>query len=106
MVVEYPDGEYVNGTAVVNTNQTEPVKEVSNATITTPGDVKAGESANVTVSVPGATGNVSVIIDGVETVVPLDENGNAVIPIENLTAGEHSVVVVYDGDDTYAVSSY
>ncbi|WP_296789638.1 Ig-like domain-containing protein [uncultured Methanobrevibacter sp.] len=99
--VEYPI-EYVNGTAVVNTNQTEPVKEVSNATITTPGDVKAGESANVTVSVPGATGNVSVIIDGVETVVPLDENGNAVIPIENLTAGEHSVVVVYDGDDTYA----
>ena len=98
--VEYPI-EYVNGTAVVNTNQTEPVKEVSNATITTPGDVKAGESANVDVAIPNATGNVSVIVDGVETVVPL-VNGTASVPISNVSAGEHSVVVIYPGDETHA----
>ena len=77
-------------------------KQTTDANITLPTDFKVGEDTNVTVSIPGATGNVSVIVDGVETVVPLDENGTAVIPIENLTAGEHSVVVVYDGDDTHA----
>jgi len=90
----------VSGFTIAEDPVPEPV--VPDVNVTVPSDVKAGESANVTVSVSGATGNVSVIIDGVETVVPLDENGNAVIPIENLTAGEHSVVVVYDGDDTYA----
>ena len=76
-------------------------KQTTEANITTPVDFKVGESTNVTVDIPEATGNVSVIIDGVEKVVPL-ENGSAIIPIENLTAGEHSIVVVYDGDDTHA----
>ncbi|MBE6498494.1 MAG: hypothetical protein E7Z81_09550 [Methanobrevibacter sp.] len=76
-------------------------KETTEANITTPVDFKVGEDTNVTVEIPGATGNVSVIVDGIEKVVPL-VNGTAVVPIENLTAGEHSVVVVYEGDDTYA----
>jgi hypothetical protein len=76
-------------------------KEATEANITTPVDFKIGEEANVTVDIPGATGNVSVIIDGVETTVPLDENGTAVVPM-NVTAGEHSIVVVYSGDETHA----
>ena len=78
-----------------------PPKEQTNATVTTPVDFKVGESGNLTVDIPGATGNVSVIVDGVEKIVPLI-NGTAVVPIENISAGEHNVVVVYGGDDKYA----
>ena len=76
-------------------------KEVVDANITSPVDFKIGEEANVTVSIPDATGNVSVIVDGIETVVPLDENGTAVVPV-NVTGGEHSIVVVYSGDKDHA----
>ena len=70
-------------------------------TIKTPSDVKAGDDTSVSVSIPDATGDVTVIVDGVETVVPLDDDGNAVVPIENVAAGEHSVVVIYPGDDKF-----
>jgi hypothetical protein len=77
-------------------------KEVADVNITLPVDYKIGEAANITVSIPNATGNVSVIVDGVETTVPLDENGTAVVAIPAITPGEHSVVVLYSGDGTYA----
>ncbi|MEE1128642.1 MAG: hypothetical protein UHW99_01535, partial [Methanobrevibacter sp.] len=57
-------------------------------------------NATVDVSIPNATGNVTVIVDGVEHVVPL-VNGSASYDIENVTAGDHSVVVVYSGDETH-----
>ena len=50
---------------------------------------------------PNATGNVSVIVDSVETVVELNENGTVSIPVNNITAGEHSIVVIYNGDSTH-----
>ncbi|WP_407375765.1 Ig-like domain-containing protein, partial [Methanobrevibacter sp.] len=76
-------------------------KEDTNVTINIPGDIKTGDDIPVEVSIPGATGNVSVIVDGVENVVHLDENGTATYTIPEVTGGEHSVVVVYDGDDTH-----
>ncbi|WP_407410783.1 Ig-like domain repeat protein [Methanobrevibacter sp.] len=77
-------------------------KEDSNVTINIPEDIKVGEDIPIEVSIPGATGNVSVIVDGKETIVPLDENGKASVSIENITAGDHNVVVIYSGDDTHA----
>ena len=74
-------------------------KATTDANITI-GNITPGKDTNVTVDIPGATGNVSVIVDGVEKVVPL-ENGTAVVPIEALGEGEHSVVVVYTGDDAH-----
>ena len=53
-------------------------KEETNATINIPSDIKVGEDVLVEVSIPGATGNVSVIVDGKETVVVLDENGKVI----------------------------
>ncbi len=91
---------YVSEFTIAEDPVPEPV--VPDVNISVPSDVKAGESANVTVSVLGATGNVSVIIDGIETVVALDENGSAVIPMTGLAGGKHSVVVIYGGDDTHA----
>ena len=76
-------------------------KEVTGANITLPVNFTIGEASNVTVSIPGATGNVSIIVDGVETVVAL-ENGTAVVTIPEITAGEHSVVVIYSGDENHA----
>ncbi|MBE6496676.1 MAG: Ig-like domain repeat protein [Methanobrevibacter sp.] len=80
-----------------------PVKEPTTANITI-GDYEIGKDANVTIDIPGATGNVSVIVDGVETIAPLDENGSAVVTIENVTGGEHSIVVIYTGDETHAAA--
>jgi len=99
IVVVYP-GDDTHDSKVVSQSITVD-KQSAKADITVPEDIKAGETANVTVNIPGATGNVSVIIDGAETVVPLDENGSAVIPVSDIAGGKHSVVVVYDGDDTH-----
>ncbi len=65
------------------------------------GEVVPGQDVPVTIAIPGATGNVSVIVDGVETIVPLDENGTANYTIPAISAGDHSVVVIYGGDDTH-----
>ncbi len=67
-------------------------------------DIKLGEDTNVTVTIPGATGNVSVIVDGVENVITLDENGTALYTIPAMAPGDHSVVVIYAGDDTHAAT--
>ena len=80
----------------------EPEKETSNVTVSVPENIKAGESASVDVSIPGASGNVSVIVDGKETVVALDENGSASVALDDVSAGDHSVVVIYPGDETHA----
>ena len=78
------------------------VKTTPEVNITVPSGLKAGDDANITVSIPNATGNVSVIVDGVKNVVPLDENGTAVVPITDVAAGAHSIVVVYSGDELNA----
>ena len=78
-----------------------PEKQDTNVSITVPSDIKVGDNVTVEISVPNATGNVSVFVDGVETVIPLDENGNASVHLDNISAGEHSIFVVYTGDDTH-----
>ncbi|MBQ6099376.1 MAG: hypothetical protein IJL02_05880 [Methanobrevibacter sp.] len=64
-------------------------------------DAEVGRDVNVSISVSGVTGNVTVIVDGNGTVVSLDENGAASYVIPAIVAGEHSVAVVYFGDDTH-----
>ena len=69
--------------------------------VTVPSDIHAGEDALITVSIPNATGNVSVIVDGAEQIIPL-ENGAANCTIPNASVGTYSIVVKYDGDDITA----
>ena len=73
-------------------------KVQSNITIDVPDPIKAGE--NISVSIPGATGNVSVIFEGVECIIPLVD-GKANFTVPSITSGEYSVVVMYAGDDTH-----
>ena len=101
-VVYLGDDNYAEAKGSANiTVNAKPEPATSDVNITMPVDFKVDEEANVTVGIPDASGNVSVIVDGVESVVALDENGTAVVPI-NMTPGEHSVVVVYLGDETHA----
>ena len=53
------------------------------------------------VTVPkDATGNVTVVVDGKEHIVPIND-GQAIIDISNLNTGNHNVTVNYPGDDYY-----
>ena len=88
-----------NNSTVFSVNKLD-VKDSVNVTV--PSDVKPGDNITVDVAVPGATGDVTVIVDGKATVVPLDENGTASVPIDDIGAGDHGIVVMYSGDDTHA----
>ena len=77
------------------------VRNNATANVTVPSDVQAGQDAVITVSIPNATGDVVVIVDGVEETVPL-EDGVANYTISNATVGTHSIVVKYDGDEVTA----
>ena len=76
----------------------EPTKESSNINVIVPSEVRVGESAKISVDIVNATGKVSVLVDGRETNVNL-VNGNAVVELNNMSVGNHSVVVIYNGDD-------
>ncbi len=64
-------------------------------------DIKVGEDATVSVSIPGASGVVKIIVDGAGTIITLDETGKAEYLIPNIAAGEHSIIAIYDGDETH-----
>lgn len=61
------------------------------------GPTSIGYNVPVTVSIPGATGNVTVIVDGEEYLIELKE-GIATHTIEKITSGKHDITVVYFGD--------
>jgi len=130
VTVKVGDHEYnatvVNGTAVVNVdNETPGVHEIeviysgddthTNATetanITAPkydtginvtvGEAKEGEPFTITVEVPqNATGDVIVNVGG-QNYTGTIENGKAVVTVENVSAGNHTIAVEYIGDDNY-----
>ena len=92
------DDKYYSGSASKNITVNN-----SASLITVPIDVKVVDNSRVDISMENVTGNIAVIVDGKEMIVPLDK-GKASIDLNNLSDGDHRVVVVYDGDDTYAPS--
>ena len=71
-------------------------KPATNVTVDIPDDIKAGD--NFTVSIPGATGNITVSIDGESKVIPL-VNGSATVNVGNVTPGSHLIEINYAGDE-------
>lgn len=71
-------------------------------------DAVIGEDVNVSAIIVGATGDVTFIVDGVESNVGLID-GVANYTIANIAAGNHSIVAIYNGDAkneaTYASTS-
>ena len=72
--------------------------------ITVPIDVEIVDNSRADITIENVTGNISVIVDGDEIKVLLDKNGKASIDLSKFSGGNHSLVVVYDGNDTYAPS--
>ena len=66
------------------------------------GEAVEGEPVTITVKVPeDATGNVTVYVGGKEYPAMV-EGGVAIVKVDNLTAGDHTVAVEYSGDDNYS----
>ena len=65
-------------------------------------DAELGKDAVIAVSIPEATGHVTVIVNGKREEIPLDENGNATCTIENISAGDYHVDIIYSGDNNHA----
>ena len=121
------NGTVVDGVAIVNvTNVTPGIHDVeviysgddshTNATVeanitapkydsgmnVTVGEAKEGEPIVITVEVPvGATGNVTVYVGGKEFNATV-ENGKAVVTVDNVSAGDHTIAVEYTGDSNYS----
>ena len=81
-----------------------PEKQDTNVSITVPSDIKVGDNVTVEISVPNATGNISVFVDGVPYSQNLT-NGKATVTIPELSEGSHNITVAYSGDGKYAPSS-
>ena len=97
LVQYFGDGIYASGSAVALFDV---AKKPTTIDIITPVGYNVGDDVNVTVSIPGASGNVTVYVDSIENVVAL-QDGIAIVPIYDLAIGEYSIVAIYDGDDTY-----
>ncbi|WP_407376177.1 Ig-like domain-containing protein, partial [Methanobrevibacter sp.] len=78
----------------------EPEKQNTTITITTPEEIKTGDTININISIANATGNVTIIFDGDESSLTL-ENGTAKLHVENITSGKHTITTIYYGDETY-----
>ena len=122
--------ELVNGTAVINMDNTTPgthkaeviysgdenyssktvETNVSIPKYTTPisvevHDINVGENETVIVTLPdGATGSVTIEINGVKYTANV-ENGKATFNVSGLKEGKKTVAVRYDGDDSYEWNS-
>jgi hypothetical protein len=104
VVARYPgDDKYDSQKNTTSFVIDEKITPTVNVTIDIPVNATGG---NITVTLPeNATGNVTVVVDGKVYNVTDVVNGTAVIPVENLTAGNHTVEVIYSGDDNYAGAS-
>ena len=69
-------------------------------------DAKVVDNSMVDINVLNATGNVIVIVDTDENTVPLNKDGSASLPLKNISAGNHSLVVIYEGDEVYDAAHF
>ena len=96
-----------NGDSLYNSNITSlefniENKPATNVTVDIPTDIKAGDS--FTISIPDATGNITVSIDGESAVIPL-VNGSATVNVGNVTPGSHLIEINYAGDENHSAVS-
>ena len=90
-----------SGDSVYNSNITSKEfiikeKQTTNVTVDIPTNIKAGD--DITISIPNATGNITVTIDGNSTVIPLI-NGSATVKIGDIAPGSHVLEITYPGDE-------
>ena len=96
-VIYSGDGNHTGSNITTNvtapkydTNMSMTVTELPNGTVV------------VTVTVPdNATGDVTVNVGGKEYITKIDDKGNAVVYVDDISSGDHTIVVEYSGDDNY-----
>ena len=70
--------------------------------INTPAD---GSSPSYSINLPGATGNLTVTVDGKDSYTKELVNGSATVTLPELPAGKHSITVSYSGDEKFSAIS-
>ena len=68
------------------------------------GDIKIGTETQIDIEIPGASGEVYVYIDGVESVNKLTD-GKTSLNASGLAVGNHNIDVIYPGDDIHDFAS-
>ena len=106
--IMYVSGWFVGNDDYVksNTNYTtfESTKRASQINVTAK-TIRFNEVATVSVSVtPGATGNVTVTVNGREKTIKLDADGKGLFEFEGLDVGTYTVFTQYSGDYQYEKS--
>lgn len=76
------------------------VNKIESEMTITIGDITIGEPLDITVAIPGATGEVTVVVDGDKQVLSLVD-GSATYTVPAIAIGDHSVTAVYLGDNTH-----
>ena len=103
-VIYMGDDKYLKEFTSIKINVNAKKEPVSpNMNIKVPSDVKSGETATVTLTLPkDASGNATVNLDGVKVASVIIKNGAASLSLDKLNVGAHLVEVSYSGDDKYA----
>ena len=96
---------YTDGNNTVTSNVTVTVPKYDTKMNATVSEAKAGGNATVTVKVPvNATGTITVTIDGQKYTTDDIRDGVATIIIENLTAGNKTLIAEYSGNSNYSAN--
>ncbi|WP_058738266.1 Ig-like domain-containing protein [Methanobrevibacter millerae] len=96
---------YTDGNNTITTNATITVPKHETKMNVTVNEATAGGNTTVTVEVPvDATGNITVTVDGKTYTTDNITNGKAIITIENLTAGDKTLIVEYSGNANYTAN--
>ena len=108
-VGRYPAFAIYNGNenyTSVNTSDVFYVRDKPSTVVVTADDIYVGEDAlvNVQVGPYGVTGNVTLIVEGVEYDLNITEDGKANVTISGLPAGLKHAYVKYNGDILYRPS--
>ena len=99
VTVSFDGTDYFNAGEANTTLVVSKVESEMNITF---GEVVIDQDLEVTVSLPGVTGEVTVIVDGNIGTVNLENGvGTFTIPKANMTAGDHSIIAIFEGSTQY-----
>ena len=99
VTVSFDGNAYFNADKANTTLVVSKVESEMNITV---GEVAIDKDLEVTISLPGVTDEVTVIVDGnIATVNLVDGVGTFTVPKANMTAGDHTIIAIFEGNDQY-----
>ena len=98
VTVNYYD---VNNFKFSNLTKTFNVYKIDPNMVVSVGNANVGENAIITVTIPNATGQVSISVGSRTVYNGLIKDGTVTASVDNLNAGVYPVYVTYNGNDNY-----